>query len=115
VALIFLLAPSLFDFTGTAAAISYFAGIAIFLMSLMTAFPLGAMRVIPFRTHWMIDIVMGLGLVVASFLPAVRDELEGGGGGTFLIVMGIAVLLTTLMTSRTMEARDHADMKPTHP
>lgn len=66
---VLLLAPSVLGFGGIAAGLCY--GLALFhlLMSLLTAYPLGVAKIIPFTpVHAGIEVVAAIGLIIAPWL-----------------------------------------------
>ncbi|UQA57161.1 SPW repeat domain-containing protein [Polyangium aurulentum] len=67
VALLFL-APTLFGFGGIAASICYVLAPIQLVMSLLTAYPLGVAKVIPFPVHGGIELVTSIGLLAAPWL-----------------------------------------------
>ncbi len=65
---VFLLAPTLLGLQGTAAKLAYVvAGIHLGL-TLLTAFPMGAIKLIPFKVHGVIEVAALLGLAAAPWL-----------------------------------------------
>lgn len=88
-ALIFLVSPWLFKFSDvpTAKWLSIFVGVMILVMSLLTRYEYGVVRLIPMRIHLMTDILLGLFLIISPWLL-------GFYGETFLfhIVMGFSAL-----------------------
>jgi hypothetical protein len=45
-------------------------------MTLLTAFPLGAVKIIPFPTHGVIEIVAAVFILLAPWLLGFRDGLD---------------------------------------
>ena len=90
------LAPSVFGFGGIAAALCYIIAVAQLGMSLLTAYPLGAAKVIPFPVHGGIELGAGVLAIVAPWLfrfsnvPAARN---------FFLVVGIAVAVVWGLTN----------------
>lgn len=66
--LILALSPTLFGFMGTAAALCYVLAILQLGMSMMTSYPLGMTKVIPFTLHGFIELLSAVGLVLAPYL-----------------------------------------------
>jgi hypothetical protein len=91
---LFVLAPSLFGFSGTAAIISYaLAGIHL-AMTLFTDMPLGVVKIIPMKLHAFVEMLVGPVLVVGALaLPA----LVIGGRG-FFIAAGILIFVVWLLS-----------------
>ena len=91
--LLLALAPTLFGFVGTPAALCYVLAILQGGMSLMTAYPLGMAKVIPFTVHGAIEFGMAFGLALSpwifgfSELDAARNFFIGAAialGGVWL-------------------------------
>ncbi|MCA8831831.1 SPW repeat domain-containing protein [Hymenobacter pini] len=88
----FAMAPSLFDLHGTYATVCYVLAAGYLVITLLTNFPLGLMRVIPFPVHGKLELVSGLVLLASPFLFGFADDnmtarnLFMGAGVVFLIV-----------------------------
>ena len=82
--------------SGTAVATGVGAGLALIAVSLLTNYPLGAVKVIPFRLHSAGDYLGALGLLGAPFLLGFRDT--DPGLSTFYVVAGFALLAVSLVT-----------------
>jgi len=90
VVLVFLAAPSLVYLSMVPAVISYtLAGVHL-LLTLLTDFPLGAMKVIPLKWHGIIELIVGPVLIALSFILGFASEAPAG---CFYAVMGIVILL----------------------
>ena len=92
---LFVLAPSLFGFSGTGALISYaLAGIHL-AMTLLTNMPLGVVKIIPLKLHALVEMVVGPVLVIGALtLPALVT-----GGRDFFIAAGIVIIAVWLLSS----------------
>lgn len=66
--LYFLAAPSLFGFTGLPATIFYVLAAAHLILTLLTAYPLGVVKIIPFPLHGAIELLAGIALVALPWL-----------------------------------------------
>lgn len=66
--LYFLAAPSLFGLTGLPATIFYVLAAAHLILTLLTAYPLGVVKVIPFPLHGAIELLAGIALVALPWL-----------------------------------------------
>jgi hypothetical protein len=85
------LAPTLFGLTGVGAGLAYaLAGVHL-TMTLLTAFPLGLIKLVPLRLHGIVEIVVGISLLVAPWALATVLDL-GGNGRLFYSAFG-AVLI----------------------
>ncbi|WP_437330243.1 SPW repeat domain-containing protein [Sorangium sp. So ce381] len=95
VAALFLLAPSLFGFGGLPETLCYVLGAAHLAMTLLTAFPLGAAKLIPFPVHGAIEATVAVLLVAAPWLFGFDEE---PAARSFYLVSGVAVGLVWLAT-----------------
>src|SRR4051812_40548049 len=62
------LAPSLFGFGGVAATVCYVLAVVQLLMSLVTAYPLGVVKLLPFTIHGGIELITAGFLLLAPWL-----------------------------------------------
>lgn len=91
----FLLAPTIFDLSGLPATISYLLAVVHFMLTIITAFPLGLIKAIPFRIHGMIELAVSILLVLLPWLlgftsvPAARN---------FYVTAGIVIFIVWLVT-----------------
>ncbi len=95
VALLFL-APSLFGFTGIAATICYVLAPVQLVMSLLTAYPLGVAKMIPFPVHGGVEIVTSVGLLAAPWLFGFSAF---DAARNFFIIAGVGLGLVWAMTN----------------
>ena len=93
VVVLFLFAPTLIGLTGIAGTIAYaLAGIHL-AMTLVTDFPLGVVKLIPFTVHGWVERIVGPVLVMLPFILGFGPPAQG-----FYIVVGIAIILVGLLT-----------------
>lgn len=89
------LAPMLFGFGGVPATLCYLFAGALLVLSLITAYPLGLAKVVPFTIHGGIEAVSTVFLLAAPFLfgfsdvPAARNFFLAAG-----VALGIVFLVT---------------------
>jgi hypothetical protein len=95
VVLLLALAPTLFGFSGTPAALCYIVAILQMGMSLMTSYPLGLARVIPFTLHGAIELVAAIGLILSPYL---FDFGTVDAARNFFIISGVALAGVWLTT-----------------
>lgn len=77
VSVVLILSPTLFDFRlgGPAQWLPVGLGIAGLLYSLLTRYELGAVKVIPFRTHLGLDAVNGVSLALSPWVLGFADDV----------------------------------------
>lgn len=100
--LFFFVAPSLFGFDDKVANLSYIIGVAYLGMVLLTAYPLGLLKWIPFPIHGGVELALGAFLIASPWLlrfsqaPTERNVM---------VVTGIALLGVWFLTD--YRAADH--------
>jgi hypothetical protein len=111
---LFALAPTLFDFSGPYATACYVLAGGYLLITLLTDFPMGVARVIPFPMHGGLELVSGLALLAVPFLFGFHDDNHEARN--FFMGMGILFLGSWLLTD--WRADTHAStnnrMMPNH-
>ncbi len=90
------LAPTLFNFSGTPAVICYVLAVAQLGMSLMTAYPLGVAKIIPFPVHGSVEVVVSAFLLIAPFLLGFSRIVSARN---FFLVSGVGLFLVWLTTN----------------
>jgi len=93
---LFLVAPSLFGFTGTYAHVCYLLAGGYLLISLLTNMPLGLLKMIPFWLHGRLEFVSGLVFIASPWLFGFADN--NGTARNFFVAMGVVFLLVFLCT-----------------
>lgn len=96
------IAPSLLDFPGDAAGVTYALGVAYILMSILTAYPLSLAKIIPFTVHGTIELVLSPLLVA---MPWIAGFSHHAAARAFYIVAGVALFAVWLTTD--YKAADH--------
>jgi hypothetical protein len=91
----FLAAPSLFGLMGLPALIAYVLAGVHLTLTLLTAFPGGAVKVIPFKVHGLIELIVGPCLMV---LPFVLGFTEQAPAAAFYAYGGILIFVVWLLT-----------------
>ncbi|WP_395843315.1 hypothetical protein [Cystobacter fuscus] len=92
---LFALAPTLFGFSGPPAVLCYILALMQLGMSLLTAYPLGVARLLPFPVHGTIEAVISIVLLAAPFLFGFSEVVAACD---FFIVSAIGLFLVWLGT-----------------
>jgi hypothetical protein len=107
-AVVLIAAPWIFEFSNSNSAkiISIVIGAIMLLSGAMTRWRFALVRLIPLRTHFMTDLLLGMLLIAAPFIFG----FSGYGAATrFMIIAGAMELLTALATQwEPAEAYDRA-------
>jgi hypothetical protein len=102
IAAVFIAAPFVLDFqSSTAKTLSIIFGVAVLLVGLTTQWRMSIVQLIPLRTHFGIDVGMGIVAILAPFVLGFSDESDAT---IFLIVMGVLELGAALATDWSPEA-----------
>jgi hypothetical protein len=83
-------------------------GAVVLLVSALTRYPLGILKVLPFTVHSAGDYLAAALLIAAPFALNFADA--EGGIAAFYVVMGVAVLLVSLVTNY-----QYSPKRQTHP
>jgi hypothetical protein len=96
-AILVIAAPWIFGFSDvdSATTLSVIIGVAILLTGMSTRWRWSLMKLIPLRTHFMMDVGIGILLVAAPWIFGFGDE---GGAARFFVIAGVLELGTALMT-----------------
>jgi hypothetical protein len=94
--LLFLFGPLLFGLGGSPAAIAYTLAIVHLLMTLLTRFPLGRWKVIPFPIHGIVELIVGVALLI---LPSYAGYAPGSPARRFYLGMGALILVVWALTA----------------
>lgn len=90
-----LLAPSLFGMEGRLSTFTYVLAGVHFALTALTAFEVGLIKVIPFRIHGLLEVVVSLALAgVALWFRNTGDDL----GFYFYIGLAIVIMIVFLLT-----------------
>ncbi|HKO55097.1 MAG TPA: hypothetical protein VJ276_04415 [Thermoanaerobaculia bacterium] len=93
---IFLIAgPSVAGFRGRQAAICYALAAVHLILTLVTRFPLGALKVLGFPLHGGIELIVGLLLVVLPWLASFSAGLKSRN---FFVAVGLLIILIWFLT-----------------
>ena len=90
---LFLVAPTLVGLTGAAGTFAYALAAIHLAMTLVTDFPLGAAKVIPFAIHGWVERVVGPALILLPFALGFDAPAR-----LFYIMIGAVIILVGLVT-----------------
>jgi hypothetical protein len=98
VGILLIAAPWIFGFNdvGSSTAVSIIAGVAVLLTGMTTRWRMSLVKLIPLRTHFRMDLALGMVLIVAPF---VFGDADRGDATRFLVIAGILEMLTALGTN----------------
>ncbi len=98
--------PSVAGFRGHQALLCYALAVVHLLLTLVTRFPLGPMKLVSFAAHGAIELIVGLLLVV---LPWISNFSAGVLSRNFFVAIGIIILIVFAMTDyRGLRATGHS-------
>lgn len=95
VVLFLLLSPTLFGLPHFTALFTYVLGAIHLILTVSTNFELGIVKVIPFKIHGMIELIVAISLLGCAFY---LGNLEGVVAKNYYIGFSIAVFLTWALT-----------------
>lgn len=88
-------APSLFGFGREASTISYIAGALYIPLILVTAYPYGIAKLVPFTLHGTLELVLSPFLVAMPWIAGFSGDLAGRN---FFVAAGVALFAVWAMT-----------------
>lgn len=94
-ALAFLVAPSVAQFSALPAALAYSSGVIYVAGSLMTQYPLGWMKRMPFPAHGLWEVVMACLWILAPWFLGFSSEVSAAN---FFVLSGVALLFVAAIT-----------------
>lgn len=106
---LFLLMPSIFGFSETAATVSYVIGVLYIIASLLTKYPLGAMKLIPFPVHGVLESIMAASWI---FFPWIFGFAADDAARNFFIIAGVGLLLVAFLTDYRSTYAEHRTHRP---
>ncbi len=95
VVLFLLISPTLFSLPETTSIFTYAIGVIHLILTVTTKFELGIFKLIPFRIHGIIELIVSMALIGVAFY---LGNLEGDVSRNFYLFFAIAVFLTWLIT-----------------
>ena len=91
-----LVLPSVLDFTNTPATLSYLLAATQLIVSLLTRYPLGLIKRIPFPLHGYYELVTSLLLVPLPWLFGFSNE---DAARNFFVISGVSLFVVWLVTN----------------
>lgn len=97
---LFVLGPTLFGFGGVASTVAYVVAAIHLALTLLTAFPMGVVKAIPFKVHGVLEVGATIGIVAAPWLfgfantPTPRNFFLAAGA-----LIAVVVVLTNYTTT----------------
>lgn len=98
------LAPTIFGFAGIAAVLCYVVAVAQLGMSLMTAYPLGVKKIIPFTVHGGVEVAVTVLFLVAPWLFRFSGDIAARN---FFLAAGVGLGLIYVVTNYKAADRDY--------
>ena len=98
----FLAAPTVLGFTGLPAQLAYAIGVVHLVVTLLTAFPLGAVKLIPFPVHGVLELIVAVVLLALPWLAGFTAQRPAQ---LFFVVAGAIIGLVFLTTDYKAAAR----------
>lgn len=95
VVMFLLMSPTFFGLPNITALFTYVLAVIHLLITISTNFELGIFKIIPFKVHGIIELIVSLALVGVAFY---LGNLEGDLSKFFYLSFAIAVFLTWLIT-----------------
>ena len=96
IVLVLLLAPTLVGLGGSPAAIAYSLAAIHLLLTLLTRFPMGVWKKIPFVFHGIVELIVGIALLL---LPSYAGYGPGSPAKRFYLAMGAVILVVWALTA----------------
>ena len=94
-AVLFILAPTLFGFDAAARPLSHAVGIAYIVASIVTRYPLGVLKILPFPAHGVLEMLAALSWIAMPFLAGFAAD---AAARNFFIGAGVALVLVVAIT-----------------
>src|SRR3954454_25012302 len=98
VGILLIAAPWIFGFddVGSSKTLSIIVGVIVLLSGLPTRWRWSIAKLIPLRTHFMTDVLLGIVLIAGPF---VLGDSDNGAATRFLVIAGVLELLAALSTN----------------
>lgn len=90
-----LVAPTLFAFFDTATILAYTFGAGYILAAMLTLYPLGVIRLVPFPVHGILESIMALFWIACPWLFNFANDIAGRN---FFVAAGVILLVVVALT-----------------
>ena len=90
---------------GSPAAIAYSLAAIHLLMTLLTRFPMGIWKTIPFFIHGIVELIVGVFLLI---LPTIQGYAPGSPARRFYMIVGAMILIVWALTRYAPQEDRHA-------
>lgn len=97
------LSPTLFLLPGTASIFIYGLGAVHLAITMLTNYDYGLVKVIPFKTHGFIELILSLLIVALSFY---FGSMEGEFAGNYFLILGVVLFVFWLSSDYTNKPND---------
>jgi hypothetical protein len=96
-AILLIAAPWIFGFSDndTATTLSIIVGVIVLITGMTTRWRMSLVKLIPLRTHFMMDLGVGIALIALPFVAGFSDN---GGATRFFVIAGVLELGIAVMT-----------------
>lgn len=95
VVILLITGPSVAGFAGRQATLAYVLGALLFVLTILTRFPLGVFKHVGFMTHGAIEFVLGVLLLI---LPWIANFARGIHSRNFYVSMAVLILIVDVLT-----------------
>jgi hypothetical protein len=92
---LFLLAPTIFGFSGLPATLATGIAVVHLALTMCTAFPLGLVKAVPFSAHGWFELIAGTTVVLSPWLFAFSESMAARN---FFLGSGVAMLFVWLLS-----------------
>lgn len=92
---VFYLAPTLLNFSRTASVLAYIVGTVQLITSLLTAYPLGVVKLVPFPIHGVLESLVAVAVIASPWLFGFAEETAARN---FYVAAGVGLLAVVAIT-----------------
>ena len=112
--IILAIGPGVAGFTGKpAATMCYALALVHFLLTIITRFPLGVLKTLPFWLHGTVEIVVAVLLVILPWLANFPAGVKGIAARNFFVAIGVLIAVIWALTNYRSGGREAAPSTPT--